>query len=312
MTRPAIEFQGVAKAFRRGLFGDFVPALTSVSFQVASGEVCAFLGPNGAGKTTSIGILMGFSYADAGQIRVLGLAPGDVNAKQRIGFLPENFAFHKHLDATELLRYHWELAGLGDRSQADDTIFRLLAQVKLTAVHDLKIGKYSRGMMQRLGIAQALLAGPELLVLDEPTSGLDPAGRKEVRDLIAVLKAEGKTVFLSSHILAEVEQICDRAVIINGGRVVRAGTMEELLSGAGRVEIIVDQLPEAVEQALREQLAASIEREAHGVKVAVAIESKRAAVEMLWLEGCDVVSMNPVRDSLEHLFLELVGSGAPQ
>ena len=310
MTSPVIEFESVAKAFRRGVLGDFVPALTSVSFQVVAGEVCAFLGPNGAGKTTSIGILMGFMWADFGNVRVLGHSPGDIRAKQRIGFLPENFAFHKHLNAEELLRYHWKLAGSGNGNggDPDELIFRLLSQVKLTAYSDLKIGKYSRGMMQRLGLAQALLAGPELLVLDEPTSGLDPAGRKEVRDLILALKAEGKTVFLSSHILAEVEQICDRAIFIDGGRVIRAGTMEELLAGAGRVEIVVDQLPETVELALRERIAAleSIERDAHGVRITLAPEAKREAAELLWSEGCDVMSINTLRNSLEGLFLELV------
>jgi ABC-type multidrug transport system ATPase subunit len=390
MTGPVIEFESVAKAFRRGLLGPFVPALTSVSFQVAAGEACAFLGPNGAGKTTSIGILMGFLYADFGSVRVLGRPPGDVQAKQRIGFLPENFAFHKHLNADQLLRYHWKLAGGESKARAldgageskarvldgageskaraldgageskaraldgageskaraldgagesktpapegggengadpDAVIFRLLSQVKLTSYYDLKIGRYSRGMMQRLGLAQALLAAPELLVLDEPTSGLDPAGRKEVRDLILSLKAEGKTIFLSSHLLAEVEQICDRAIIINEGRVIRAGTMEELLAGSGRVEIVVDQLPEAAETALRARFASArfasapgenpetavtVEREAHGVRITVAPEAKREAAEWLWAEGCDVISVNPGRNSLEDLFLKLVGPG---
>src|SRR6266481_6423088 len=224
MTAPAIEFQNVEKVYRRRLMGQEVAALTGVSFEVSQGEVCAFLGPNGAGKTTSISLLMGFLYADSGQIRVLGFEPGDVRAKKQIGFVPENFAFYKHLNAVKLLRFHAALAGVS-LGEMDARITDLLGKVKLTGYEKLKIGKYSRGMVQRLGIAQAMLGDPQLLIMDEPTSGLDPAGRKEVRDLIFSLKAEGKTIFLSSHILSAVEQICDKAIIINRGRLVREGTM---------------------------------------------------------------------------------------
>ena len=215
MTGPAIEFRNISKSFRT------ITALSGVSFEVAHGEVCAFLGPNGAGKTTSINVLMGFLYADSGEVLVLGHLPGDVRAKRQIGFLPENFAFYKHLNAPELLRFHVRLAGLG--AEGDTLVPELLRKVKLYGYEELKIGKYSRGMVQRLGIAQALLSDPQLLVLDEPTSGLDPAGRKEVCDLILSLKAAGKTIFLSSHLLAEVEQTCDRVIIIDRGRVVRGG-----------------------------------------------------------------------------------------
>src|SRR3974390_1277406 len=238
MAPPAIEFSEVTKVYQRRFGGVPVPALSRISFEVARGEVCAFLGPNGAGKTTSMNILMGFIYADSGRSRVFGYPPGDVRAKQRIGFLPENFAFYRYLNAEKLLRFHLRLSG---RQLPDPAalIASLLAKVKLDSYQGLKIGKYSRGMVQRLGIAQALLGDPELLVLDEPTSGLDPAGRKEVRDLILALKAEGKTIFLSSHILSEVEQICDRVIILDRGQMVRTGTMQEMLAEDNRAEIIV-------------------------------------------------------------------------
>jgi ABC-2 type transport system ATP-binding protein len=280
-----------------------------VSFEVGAGEVCAFLGPNGAGKTTSINILMGFLFADWGEIRVLGHEPGDVRAKQKIGFVPENFAFYKHLNAEKLLRFHLALAG-GDMSRADGVIRDLLFKVQLTGYEKLKIGKYSRGMMQRLGIAQALLSDPQLLVLDEPTSGLDPAGRKEVKDLIHAMKNEGKTIFLSSHILSEVEQICDRAVIINKGRLVRMGSLNELLGTGNLVEIVADQLPAEMEPVLAEW-GATIDRGAHGVRITVAAARKRELAEKLWGAGCDVVSMVPMRSSLEDLYMKLVGSGEP-
>lgn len=179
MSAPVIEFHNVSKTYQRRFNSQRLAALTDVSFEAQAGEVCAFLGPNGAGKTTSIGILMGFLFADSGEIRVLGYEPGDVRAKSEIGFLPENFAFYNYLTAEELLRLHWALTGKGG-PVVDGLIARLLIKVKLQGYEQLRIGKYSRGMIQRLGIAQALLGNPQLLILDEPTSGLDPAGRKEV------------------------------------------------------------------------------------------------------------------------------------
>ena len=308
MVAPAIEFSEVTKVYQRRFAGARVPALSQVSFEVARGEACAFLGPNGAGKTTSMSILMGFIYADQGRSQVLGYEPGDVRAKERIGFLPENFAFYRYLNAEQLLQFHLRLSG---RQLPDPglLIADLLAKVKLDGYTGLKIGKYSRGMVQRIGIAQALLGDPELLVLDEPTSGLDPAGRKEVRDLILALKAEGKTIFLSSHILSEVEQICDRVIIIDRGRLVRAGALREMLAEGTRVEIIVDQLPEGLEQVVRER-GGHVDREAHRVRIAVDSSQKRALADLLWAGGCDVVSLMPMKSSLEEMFLKVVGGGA--
>ena len=305
MTAPALEFQNVTKTYRRWLGGQQVAALSQVSFSVAEGEVCAFLGPNGAGKTTSISILMGFLYADWGRIRVLGFEPGSVHAKKRIGFVPENFAFYKHLNAEKLLRFHAKLAGVAEEKRMA-LIGELIGKVGLSGYGKLKIGRYSRGMVQRLGIAQSLLGDPELLILDEPTSGLDPSGRKEMRDLVLRLKAAGKTIFLSSHLLSEVEQICDQAVIIDRGRVVRAGTMNTLLVTGDQVEIIANTLPEDLEAVLREW-GATIERNANDVRIVTAGVRKRDVVERLWLAGSDVLRLNPVKGSLEDLYMKLVG-----
>lgn len=305
MAAPAIEFSEVIKLYRRRFRGVEVAALSGVSFEVSSGEICAFLGPNGAGKTTSMNILMGFIYPYSGRARVFGLRPGDVRAKARIGFLPENFAFYRYLTAEKLLRFHLRLSG---RQHPDPAglIAMLLAKVKLDGYKGLKISKYSRGMVQRLGIAQALLGDPELLVLDEPTSGLDPAGRKEVRDLILSLKAEGKTVFLSSHMLSEVEQICDRVIIIDHGRMVGCGTMSEMLAQDNRVEIVVDQLPPEMEQTVSEQ-GGAINREPGRVRIVCDAAHKRALAEALWAGGCDVLRLIPMKASLEDAFLKLVG-----
>jgi ABC-2 type transport system ATP-binding protein len=305
---PAIEFDSVRKTYRRRLVGQQVVALDGVSFEVKRGEVCAFLGPNGAGKTTSISILMGFLYADAGTIRVLGNEPGDVRAKAQIGFLPENFAFYKYLNAHKLLRFHHALTG-GNPKDADNLISDLIHKVKLTGYDQLKVGKYSRGMMQRIGLAQALLANPQLLILDEPTSGLDPAGRKEVRDIMFALKAEGKTIFLSSHLLSEVEQICDRVIIIDRGKVLQSGRIDELLATGDRAEIVASQLLAELEPWLL-ALGGIFERTPQAVRIVVASTHKREVAERLWASGGDVISITPLRSSLEDVYMRVVGASA--
>jgi ABC-2 type transport system ATP-binding protein len=300
----AIEFRGVSKVYQRVFSEERIEALSDVSFEVGAGEVCAFLGPNGAGKTTSISILMGFQFPNSGEVSVLGHAPGDIRAKQRIGFLPENFAFYRYLTGPKLLAMHLALSGQRPADPAG-VIAGLLAQVKLSGYESLRIGRYSRGMVQRLGIAQALIGDPQLLIFDEPTSGLDPAGRKEVLDLVLSLKQAGKTIFLSSHILPEVEQICDRVVIIDRGRLLRAGRLEEMLGAGGRVEIVSDQLPEELEQSLAAS-GVSIERGPHGIRLLAEAVRKREVIEALWNAGCDVERVNPLKDSLEGVFLNLV------
>jgi ABC-2 type transport system ATP-binding protein len=300
----AIEFRNVTKVYKRAFSDERIEALTDVSFDVGAGEVCAFLGPNGAGKTTSISILMGFLFPNFGDVRVLGFEPGDIRAKQQIGFLPENFAFYRYLTGPQLLAFHLALCGRRTPDAAG-LIAGLLAQVKLYGYESLRISKYSRGMVQRLGIAQALLGDPQLLIFDEPTSGLDPAGRKEVLDLIMSLKQAGKTIFLSSHILPEVEQICDRVVIIDRGRLLRAGPLDEMLASGSRIEIFADQLPEDIERALAEA-GALVDRGPHGIRLLVDSTRKRETIEMLWAAGCDVLRVNPVKDSLEGVFLNLV------
>lgn len=304
MATPAIELKNVSKAYRNLFRTEQVAALSSVSFEVAAGEICGFLGPNGAGKTTSIGLMMGFHSADAGEIRVLGHAPGDVRAKAQIGFLPESFAFYTYLTAPKLLQLHLALAGRRP-VQAAARIAELLAQVRLQGHERLKIGKYSRGMVQRLGLAQALVADPQLLILDEPTSGLDPAGRKETLELLRALKEAGKTVFLSSHILPEVEQICDRVVIIDRGRVVRAGRLQEILHVGNRIEVVADRITEAIEQAAVAR-GATVERGSGRVRIVVDDAGKRELTEALWSAGCNVLSITPLKSSLEEVFLQEV------
>ena len=226
------------------------------------------------------------------------------DAGAAVACLPENFAFYKYLTAPKLLQLHLALSG--DASpQAAARIPQLLAQVRLNGYEKLKIGKFSRGMVQRLGLAQALLGDPQLLILDEPTSGLDPAGRKEILELLMALKADGKTVFLSSHILPEVEQICDRIVIIDRGRLVRAGRLQEMLNTGDRVELVADRITEEIEQAAVAR-GAVVEHGPQGVRIVLHAAGKREMAEALWSGGCDVVSINPLRSSLEEVFLKVV------
>jgi ABC-2 type transport system ATP-binding protein len=304
----AIEFSAVTKVYKRWFSEEHVEALKDVSFAVWPGEVCGFLGPNGAGKTTSIGILMGFLFPNSGRVRVLDYDPGDIRAKEQVGFLPENFAFYRFLTGPKLLAFHLALSG----RRVPDTfglIAGSLAQVKLAGYESLRIARYSRGMVQRLGIAQALIGDPQLLVFDEPTSGLDPSGRKEVLDLVRSLKQAGKTVFLSSHILPEVEQICDRVLIIDRGRLVRSGRLDEILRPGGRVEIVVDHLPEEIARAAAER-GAEIDRGPHGIRLLVDAARKRETIETLWAAGCEVLRLNPVKDTLEDVYLKLVGDAS--
>ena len=304
----AIEFSGVTKVFKQWYREDRIEALKDISFTVSPGEVCGFLGPNGAGKTTSIGILMGFLFPTAGSVRVLDYAPGDIRAKAQVGFLPENFAFYKFLNGPKLLALHLALSGRRV-PDAFGLIEGLLAQVKLAGYESLPIARYSRGMVQRLGIAQALIGDPQLLIFDEPTSGLDPSGRKEVLDLVHTLKQAGKTVFLSSHILPEVEQICDRVLIIDRGRVVRSGRLDDILRAGGRVEIVVDHLPQEAECAFAER-GVEIVRGSQGVRLLIEAGRKREIIETLWTAGCDVLRVNPVQDRLEEVYLKLVGDAS--
>jgi ABC-2 type transport system ATP-binding protein len=303
---PAIELQRVTVVYRGGLWRrQRTPALSDVSVEVQAGEVCAFLGPNGAGKTTAINALMGFLFPASGVVRVLGYEPGDVRAKRDIGFLPENFAFHRYLTAEKLLRLHLALAD--PKKRHDGSLIReLLAKVKLDAHAKVRIGKFSRGMMQRIGLAQTLLHDPRLLILDEPTSGLDPAGRRDVRELILSLKSRGKTIFLSSHILSEIEQVCDQVIIIDHGRVKAAGRMSEMLDRGSRAEFVVDRVSRETEAWILAK-GGSVSSFPGGVKVTVEKGLMQETAEKLWGGGCEISSMTLAKSSLEDVFLQLVG-----
>jgi len=227
---PIIETLGLRKVYGRKV------ALDGLTMSVAPGEVFGLLGPNGAGKSTLVKILVGLIYPSGGAARLLGRPIGSNEVKARVGFLPEHFRFHDWLRADEFLSFHSGLLGV-PKADRPARIAKTLDLVGLRSRAGDRLRTFSKGMLQRVGIAQALLNDPEVVFLDEPTSALDPLGRREVRDLIRELKAQGKTVFLNSHLLSEVEMVCDRVAIIDHGRVVREGYLGELLASEREVEV---------------------------------------------------------------------------
>jgi ABC-2 type transport system ATP-binding protein len=309
-----IELDNLSVSYYAGLVRRETRAVSQVSFQVEAGEVFGFLGPNGAGKTSTIHTLMGFIFPSGGAARLLGFPAAHWRARLRVGFLPENFAFHRYLTAEKLLRFHRRLAAL-PANGSEGVVQDLLQRVKLEAQREVRIGRFSRGMAQRIGLAQALLNDPDLLLLDEPTSGLDPLGRREVRELILALKAQGKTVFVSSHLLPEIEVISDRVAVIDQGRLKYAGRVQDLAAAGELIEVAISGIngdaPAAEE--LKAWIAAEggrIVADGGAAKVTIDSRHKRALLERVWTSGGDVVSLNPVRGSLEDLFVKLVG-GSP-
>jgi ABC-2 type transport system ATP-binding protein len=303
---PVIEIENLTKDYEVGFWRKRkVRALDGLSLTVAPGQIFGFLGANGAGKTTTLKILMRLIFPTAGTARILSRDIGDVSMHGRIGYLPETPYFYDYLTAREFLNYCGELFGLDARTRAQRTE-DLLTRVNLDQKSwNRQLRKFSKGMLQRVGLAQALVNDPEIIFLDEPMSGLDPAGRREVRDLIASLRTQGKTVFMCSHILSDIEVLCDNVAILKNGRVARTGSLEELRAGeAGGVEIIA---AGADGPALSQQLGsgAAINVTANGLRIEVADEKEvDSVIAALRKANGKLVSIQPVRQSLEELFLE--------
>src|SRR5205809_5948021 len=278
-------------------------ALDTLSLKVEKGQIFGFLGANGAGKTTTLKLLMRLIFPTSGTARILGRDISDVSMHARIGYLPENPYFYDYLTAREFLNYCGELFG-GKNSQARAE--ELLTRVNLDKKSwDRRLRKFSKGMLQGVGLAQALINNPEIVFLDEPMSGLDPVGRREVRDLIASLRAEGKTVFMCSHILSDIEVRCDSVAILKSGRLAHAGSLDELRSRETRlVEIIATDAPaDALKQQL--EVRATVTTTASGVRIEVSDEQEvDAVIAALRRVNGKLISIQPVRQSLEDLFLD--------
>ena len=286
----------------RKVYGETV-AVDGLSLAVDKGEVFGFLGPNGAGKTTTVKMLLGLVRPSSGDARVLGQTPGEPDAMRRVGFLPEHFRFPSWLKATDLLDMHGQLYGLSsdDRKRR---IPELLSRVGLGDRANSRIGEFSKGMSQRIGLAQALLSEPAVVFLDEPTSGLDPLGRRLVRDIIRELGEGGVTVFLNSHLLSEVEATCHRVAIIRKGRIVRIGSQEELSAGAVEVRIRVGRSTPELLQGLVEWGHVASGDAGGALTLTVEGESTLPGLTRWLVEsGADLYELSPRRLSLEELFV---------
>ena len=304
MTTPdlLIEVRDLAKTFRVGFRRRKVEAVRGVSFDVRRGEIFGIVGPNGAGKTTIIKILTGLMRPTRGEARLFGRPVEDIESRRELGYLPEGPYFYEHLKAPELLRYYGQLHGL-DPKVIDERTPRLIERVGLAHATDRPLKKFSKGMRQRAGLAQALINDPELVILDEPQSGLDPLGRKDVRDLIFELKQQGKTVVFSSHILPDVEAVCDRVALFHKGELKEVGALDELMSRRTRgFEIVAS----GVDRAKLEGMPALRTIEPRGGLLELSFEVDvdiAQAIQYIIDRGGNVQSMRPLRDDLERVFL---------
>jgi ABC-2 type transport system ATP-binding protein len=299
---PAIEILGLEKTYSVGFWRKRPKrALYPLNLIVESGEIFGFLGPNGAGKTTTLKLLMGLIFPTAGSARILDRDWTDPAVKAQIGFLPEQPYFYDYLTAHELLEYYGQLSGVSPK-QRRQRVDQVLEQVGLLDVRGVQLRKFSKGMLQRVGIGQAILHDPKLVFFDEPMSGLDPMGRREVRDLMEQLKHQGKTVFFSTHILSDAEALCDRVAIIHKGQVRGIGAVEDLTSSVhGKVEMIWQgtQVPASIKA-----LGAECHVTADKVRAILDEKHQDAAIDALRREHLRLVSLTPVRTSLETYFVE--------
>ena len=305
---PAIEILGFQKNYTVGFWRKKQrTALKPLSLNVESNEVFGFLGPNGAGKTTTIKLLTGLIFPSAGTAKILGMDWRDPKVKGMIGFLPEQPYFYDHLTAPELLEYYAGLSGV-PASERKRRVGAMLERVKLSDVGKLQLRKFSKGMLQRVGIAQAILHGPQVVILDEPMSGLDPIGRREVRDLIQSLKDEGKTIFFSTHILADAESLCDRVAVIHKGELRGVGVVSELVAraeNANQTEVLWNGAATAIVAVE----AAGAECKTHGQTAHAILPVARLdrILEIIRNHGGQIISVTPLRSTLEDYFIEQIG-----
>lgn len=273
---PAVEIRDLVKDFKTSFRRQPLRAVDRVSIRIMPGEVYGLIGPNGSGKSTTMKALLGLVAPTSGQCAIFGKDSLKVDSRNDVGFLPENPYFYKHLTGAETLRFYGKLCGLGGR-MLDERVNELLALVDLEGARDRRVGGYSKGMLQRVGLAQALIQEPRLVILDEPTAGVDPVGSRQIRDLILKLRERGITVFLCSHLLEQVQEVCDHVGIIFRGRMIREGRLDELIAIEDQTEIVLKDSGDA----LLAQIAALVEK----------------------TPGASIVRTGKPRTTLERLFL---------
>jgi ABC-2 type transport system ATP-binding protein len=309
MPSPAIEFLGLTKDYASGFWRKRLRrSLDNLTFQVEEGEVFGFLGPNGAGKTTTLKLLMGLIFPTAGTARVRGRSIDDIAMHREIGFLPEQPYFYDYLTGRELLDYYARFFGYSP-AERRDRVARFLERVGLSDAATVQLRKFSKGMLQRVGIAQAILHDPQVVFLDEPMSGLDPVGRREVRDIILDLKRQGRTVFFSTHILSDAEMLCDRVAVLVGGKLQGVGAPGEIVS----MEVYAMEI--LFEAREGRSLPSSLSQHEHSTqtggryRIEVPEADLYAALDHLRASDARILSVTPLRPTLEDYFFRLVGRG---
>src|SRR5580698_9600925 len=307
MNTPAIQIDGLTKDYAVGFWRKTMRrSLDHLTLEVNEGEAFGFLGPNGAGKTTTLKLLMGLIFPTSGSAQVRGRSIADVGMHREIGYMPEQPYFYDYLTARELLDYFARFFGYS-RAEREERIKKFLERVGLAGSADVQLRKFSKGMLQRVGIAQAILHDPQVVFLDEPMSGLDPVGRREVRDIILELKRQGRTVFFSTHILTDAEMLCDRVAVLVGGKLQGVGAPNEIVSlEVYGMEILFELKPGA---AVPASLGDKATNTGNRYRVEVPEADLYAAVEQLKLANAKILSVTPLRASLEDYFFKLVGKG---
>ena len=310
MTAPAIETQNLTKEYPHGfLHLKRKTSLEDLTMQVQDGEVFGFLGPNGAGKSTTIKLLMGIIFPTAGSARILGRPVNDVAMHRDIGYLPEQPYFYDYLTAAEVLDYFARFHGFS-ATERKERVHKMLKKVGLETAGKIQLRKYSKGMLQRVGLAQAILHDPKLVILDEPMSGLDPVGRREVRDIILELKNAGKTILFSTHILSDAEMLCDRVGVIAGGKLRGVGAPGSIVGVKSLAMEIVFEL--AGGGPLAERICAKAARSGASFRMSVDEAELYATMEELRGAAAKVISVTQIKPTLEDFFLELVGTDRAQ
>jgi ABC-2 type transport system ATP-binding protein len=310
--REIVRIENIVKDFRPGFGLRRKRILHGISFSVREGEIFGFVGPNGAGKTTTLKILMGLIRATSGAATILGHAVHETAFRRHIGFLPENPYFYAHLTGREILTFYARLSGVPS-AQRPARVKALLEWVGLTDAANARLQTYSKGMLQRLGIAQALVHDPSVVFLDEPMSGLDPIGRVEIRDLILRLRSEGKTVFMNTHILHDVEMVCDRVAIIVKGRIRYEGDVGDVVGGSEEeVDVVVANLSADAALSISERFEARLRGVGDRVELRFAAKQVDDALLIALESGGSIVSVSPHRVSLESVFLSAVEEGLPE
>ncbi|MCD6248948.1 MAG: ABC transporter ATP-binding protein [candidate division Zixibacteria bacterium] len=305
-----VETKDLTKIFTTRQKKGNIIALDSVSLGVDQGEVFGLLGPNGAGKTTLVKTLMGLTSITSGDALVNGLPPGNPGSRQQVGFLPENPRFPSHLTGRALLVFSGRLSGVSD-DDINSRLKPLLVLVGMERWADTKVSKYSKGMTQRIGVAQALIGDPDIVFLDEPTDGIDPIGKLEIRGVLEKIRDQGKTVFLNSHLLSEVEAIADRVAILSRGKLVRVGTVDELTVHENQYEIEADIGNERI--VIPEEIGQRVSITAKSMTVSlVKPENINKVIDELRLRRINIWSVKPVKQSLEQSFFEAVTEGPEQ